>query len=142
LECGSLHDPCVVGAVLQTGANKEGKGMRALIIGSVTALGLAIAVPGYAGSYEQKSCSYFDGAKSILDNGSCIITDTAINNDFAYVVVFLSGRKVTIQYVASQGRWHRWLIDGKVGTGYEIDRDHLVGSTLDLNNAIEWSSDN
>lgn len=90
-----------------------------------------------AQEFRPKSCSYFDLSKDIALEG-CVMKESTVNGNFAYILTFKSGFKVTVEYVKSQGPNHIWRINGEKGMGYEINREHLHGVTLDLNEEIEW----
>ena len=64
--------------------------------------------------------------------------DTTINGHFAYVMTFKNGVKVTIEYTGSQSGMHTWSINGRPGMGFEINREHLIGGSIDLKQSVQW----
>jgi hypothetical protein len=83
-------------------------------------------------------CSYDDIAKRLFIDGPCVLTETTTNGNFAYVITLKGGVKVIVEYLDSQGPDHKWKINGESAMGFEINRDHLHGATLDLNQSIDW----
>ncbi len=88
--------------------------------------------------WETYSCDYFDFKKDITLSGRCHKEETQINNNFGYILTWPSGNKVTIEYVNSQSGNHIWKINEEPAAAIEIDREHLKGFSLDLNQIIEW----
>lgn len=90
--------------------------------------------------WETDSCIYNDLSKDIVLFGRCHIEHTEIHGNFATVLTWPSGNKVTVEYTKSQSGHHLWQINGVSGVGFEINRMHLNGFTLDMNQFIEWES--
>jgi len=61
-----------------------------------------------------------------------------IHGSFAYILSWPSGNKVSVEYVSSQSGNHIWKLNGQSAAAIEINREHLRGFTLDLNQIIEW----
>jgi hypothetical protein len=97
-----------------------------------------LATPAHATPFQEASCHYDNGTQKIVVDGPCTIDDTTINGHFAYIVTFKGGVKVTVEYLNSSGSDHLWKINGQSGWGFEINREHLHGATLDLNQSIDW----
>jgi hypothetical protein len=89
-------------------------------------------------SFREKACSYSNLKTNVSVDGPCVLTQTKINGNFGYIVTFPQGVKVTVEYVDSSGPDHTWRINGQSGWGFEINREHLHGATLDLSQSIEW----
>lgn len=88
--------------------------------------------------WETYSCEYMDLKKDIMLTGKCHKEDTKINGNFAYILVWPNGNKVTVEYVNSQSGHHIWRINGEAAAAIEINREHLQGFSLDLNQFLEW----
>lgn len=93
---------------------------------------------GAQGRWETYSCEYFDFRKDISLSGRCHKQETKINGNFAYILSWPSGNKVTVEYVNSQSGNHIWKINGQAAAAIEVNRENLKGFTLDLNQIIEW----
>lgn len=107
----------------------------------ILALAAALASsPTLAGTpkWETYSCDYQNLAKDISVDGRCHMQQTEINGNFAYVLTWPAGNKVTVEYVKSQSGNHIWKINGKAGVAVEVNRENLRGFTLDLNEFVEW----
>ena len=63
---------------------------------------------------------------------------TTVNGLFAYIITFPKNVRVTVEYVASQGAAHTWRINGQPAMGFEVNREHLIGGSIDLKQYIEW----
>jgi hypothetical protein len=95
--------------------------------------------PAGASDYRAHHCSYFNSATDHMSGGDCSLVKTKMNGHFGYDVSFVDGTKVSIEYVAAQsGHHYVWKINGQLGMGYEIDRTHVSGATVDLKQIIEW----
>ena len=88
--------------------------------------------------WETYSCEYMDIKKDISLSGKCHKQETEINGKFAYVLSWPSGNKVTVEYVNSQSGSHLWKINGQSAAAIEVNREHLKGFSLDLNQILEW----
>ncbi|MBS0229268.1 MAG: hypothetical protein JSS23_11305 [Proteobacteria bacterium] len=88
--------------------------------------------------YETHSCDYTDLGKDITYSGRCHKQETEINGNFAYILTWPSGGRVTVEYVNSQSGNHIWKLNGKPAAAVEISREHLKGFSLDLNQLLEW----
>jgi hypothetical protein len=88
--------------------------------------------------WETYSCDYEDLSKDISLSGRCHKQQTEINGNFAYILTWPSGNKVTVEYVKSQSGNHIWKLNGESAVAVEINRENLRGFTLDLNQIIEW----
>ena len=74
---------------------------------------------------------------SVSIDGPCSYVTTNNNGNFGYVFTLKGGRKIAVEYVDAQSGWHKLSINGTPAMGYEIDRTHLVASTLDLKQSFE-----
>ncbi len=84
-----------------------------------------------------KRCWYWnDNGRSA--EGPCRLRETTVNGNFAYVLSFADGTRVTVEYLASQSGYHIWNINGQRGFGVEQSRISLRGATLDLQQIVEW----
>ncbi len=99
---------------------------------------LAFQGAAYAVSYKAKTCSYSNLDTNVFADGSCTMQDTKLNGNFTYLMNFKNGTKASIEYLEAQGGMHSWRINGKPGMGFEIDREHLIGGTVDLKQFVEW----
>lgn len=88
--------------------------------------------------WETYSCEYQDLKKNILLSGRCHKQETKIHGNFAYILTWPSGNKVTVEYVNSQSGNHIWKINGEPAAAIELNRENLKGFSLDLNQIIEW----
>jgi hypothetical protein len=88
--------------------------------------------------WETYSCEYQDLKKNILLSGRCHKQETKIHGNFAYILTWPSGNKVTVEYVNSQSGNHIWKINGEPAAAIEVNRENLKGFSLDLNQIIEW----
>jgi hypothetical protein len=88
--------------------------------------------------WETYSCEYLDIKKDIFLSGRCHKEDTEIHGNFAYILTWPSGNKVTVEYVNSQSGNHIWEINGQPAAAIEVNREHLKGFSLDLNQILEW----
>ncbi len=106
-----------------------------LVILMATAMGVAHAENP---KWETYSCEYFDLKKDITFLGRCHKQETKIHGNFAYILTWPSGNKVTVEYVNSQSGNHIWKINGQSAAAIEVNREHLKGFSLDLNQILEW----
>jgi hypothetical protein len=88
--------------------------------------------------WEIYSCEYEDLKKDISLSGPCQMEQANIHGNFAYILTWPSGSKVTVEYVNAQGGSHIWKLNGQPAVGVEINRENLRGFTLDLNQFLEW----
>ena len=88
--------------------------------------------------WETYSCEYMDIKRDISLSGKCHKQEAEINGKFAYVLTWPSGGKVTVDYVNSQSGNHIWKINGQSAAAIEVNREHLKGFSLDLNQMLEW----
>jgi hypothetical protein len=94
--------------------------------------------PGAGLQWETNSCNYNNFSKNIYLSGKCHKQETRINGNFSYILTWPTGNKLTVEYVKSQSGNHIWTLDGKSAVAIEINREHLRGFSLDLNQLIEW----
>ncbi len=108
----------------------------------VLLIALVASIPGMANAakpkWETYSCDYSDSAKGVSLSGRCHKQATEINGNFAYVLTWPSGNKVTVEYVNAQSGHHIWKLNGKSAAAIEVTRENLKGFSLDLNQIIEW----
>jgi hypothetical protein len=88
--------------------------------------------------WETQSCEYADLKRDITLTGLCHKEATKINGNFSFVLTWPSGNKVSVEYVNSQSGHHIWRLNGQPAAAVEIDREHLKGFSLDLNQFLEW----
>jgi hypothetical protein len=106
---------------------------------TIVALGAMAGIAHAAGTkWETHSCEYEDMKKDVSLSGPCHKQETRINGNFAYVLVWPSGSKVTVEYVNAQSGHHIWKINGAPAAAIEISRENLKGFSLDLNQFLEW----
>lgn len=108
--------------------------MSTVIVLFATA-GVAYAV---SSKWETHSCEYLDIKKELSFSGRCHKKHTEINGNFAYILTWPSGNKVTVEYVDSQSGNHIWKINRQPAAAVEVDRENLKGFSLDLNQILEW----
>lgn len=87
---------------------------------------------------ETYSCDYENFSKTISLSGGCQMQESEVNGNFAYILTWPSGNKVTVEYVKSQSGNHIWRLNGASAAAVEINREHLRGFSLDLDQVIEW----
>jgi hypothetical protein len=109
-----------------------------LAFGGLAKLLLASLAYGAQPTWETYFCEYFDLKGNVMLTGRCHKELTKINGHFGYMMKWPSGNSVTVEYLASQSGDHIWRLNRKPAVGIEINRDHLKGFTLDLNQLIEW----
>ena len=88
--------------------------------------------------FETYSCEYQDIARNIELTGHCHKQQTDFSGKFGFVLTWPSGGKVTIEYVNSQSGNHIWKINDNNAVAIEINREHIKGFSMDLNQFIEW----
>lgn len=88
--------------------------------------------------WETYSCTYLDLKKDITLDGRCHKQISKIHGNFAYILTWASGNKVIVEYVNSQSGHHIWKINDQSAVAIEVDREHLKGFSLDLNQMLEW----
>lgn len=88
--------------------------------------------------WETYSCDYENFSTNLSLSGRCQMQATEINGNFAYILTWPSGNKVTVEYLKSQSGNHTWKLNGEPAAAVEINREHLRGFSLDLNQIIEW----
>lgn len=117
--------------------------MRILGVIVATMSASMLADPSYsqnrAETFTAPSCDYWDQTGKSAD-GPCLLRTVTINGNFAYILTFGDGTRVTVEYVNRQGPYHIWKINGRPAFGYEVNREELHGATLDLKATIEWST--
>ena len=89
--------------------------------------------------WETYSCEYLDIKNDILLSGRCHKQETEINGNFAYILTWPSGNKVTVEYINSQSGNHIWKINNEPAAGIEVTRENIKGFSLDLNQILEWN---
>ena len=114
--------------------------LRTATLGIVAAVLLALGTAAIAQTSKvprAKSCSYWSDVGNVALDGPCSYAITNNNDNFGHVFTLKGGRKVAVEYVDAQTGWHKLSINGIPAIGYEIDRTHLVASTLDLKQSFE-----
>lgn len=91
-----------------------------------------------APKWETYNCYYSDLEKDISVNGRCHKQETEINGNFAYILSWPSGNKVTVEYLTRQGGSHLWKINGKSAVAFEVSKYNLRGFSIDLNQFLDW----
>ena len=112
--------------------------MISRIASIVIALSISTVVLGASSDPETDTCEYMNLEKDVLIDGLCHMEVSEINDHFAYILTWPSGYEVTVEYVDSQSGHHLWKLNGKSAVGIEINRGHLRGFSLDLNQFLEW----
>lgn len=70
---------------------------------------------------------------------ACRLSDT-VAADGTHTMVFIAGKQ-RVEFVGkSQTGWWSGKLDGQPAMGREIDRGHIMFSTVDLNKTFEWRS--
>lgn len=108
--------------------------MRTIIL----TLAVAVGMPTVANA---AFCEAFDAATSDLKDGRCTIQEIGSDLPFRQDVT-VGGSKYRIEYTSRQGRFHRWKINGKTASAYEIDRASFCGWTDDLQLSVCLTSGN
>jgi uncharacterized protein YecT (DUF1311 family) len=91
-------------------------------------------------TFKADPCTYFNAETTKIIEGPCTVRTTAINAHFGYILAFPDGTEVSIEYVQSSGPDHIWKINGQSAFGFEINRSHLHGATIDLTQSVEWQA--
>lgn len=108
----------------------------ALFVG--TALGMAHPTAAAPREWNTHSCEYMNLEKNIHLSGKCVKQEAEMNGNFAYILKWPSGDKVTVEFVKAQSGNHIWNLNGQPAVGFEINRENLNGFSLDLNQSIKW----
>jgi hypothetical protein len=121
----------------------RGVALILMIVGSLcwsksAPLGTLTSAQAAQPKWETSSCEYMDLKSDITLTGRCHMESTEINGHFAYLFTWPSGNKVTVEYINSQSGHHIWRLNGEAAAAVEINREHLKGFTLDLNQFLEW----
>jgi hypothetical protein len=109
--------------------------LKPMVIALCATVGIA---HGAGPKWETYSCEYGDIKKDVSLSGRCHKEETRINGNFAYILVWPSGNKVTVEYVNAQSGHHIWKINGAPAAAIELNRENLKGFSLDLKQFLEW----
>ena len=112
--------------------------MKQLIVFVISFLAVSSYSCAASPKWETYSCEYYDFKKDISLSGRCHMKEATLNGNFAYILAWPSGNKVTVEYVKSQSGFHIWKINGQPASGIEVSREHLKGFSHDLNQILEW----
>jgi hypothetical protein len=70
----------------------------------------------------------------------CSIREVPTSIDQPYTVeIVAGGRRFKVEFLANQGRWHRWRVNGAAGLAYELDKESYCGTTDDLKEELCYS---
>jgi hypothetical protein len=61
--------------------------MRKFFLATITLFTLA-STPVWASTYRAQSCSYGDMARNVYADGPCLMQDTKINGNFAFILIW------------------------------------------------------
>jgi hypothetical protein len=102
----------------------------------------AVTAPSIASAQEDQftvdTCATWNDRTNKAAEGPCRVRSATVNGNFAYVVSFADGSRVTVEYIERQGAYHRLKIDGRPAFGYEPNRTAMRAATLDLKQNVEW----
>lgn len=99
-----------------------------------------MTVPAAARTFRIDHCYYASDELDIqISQDKCTLEATETNGNYEAILHLSPDIRVTIEYVSSiDGRDHVWKINGQPAWGYEIDREHLYGATLDHKQFVAW----
>lgn len=100
------------------------------------ALGIiGLALPAHADqTYDYADCTYRDLTKPTMlyVHGPCKLITATINGHFGFTLAWpQSHQSVKVEETSRMGQDRTWIINGRPGTAFEVNREHVEGATLD-----------
>ncbi|WP_416355566.1 hypothetical protein ACLNGM_15110 [Aureimonas phyllosphaerae] len=100
-------------------------------------LAMALATALLATEASAASCDYLNTKTDAFADGPCKIEQTS--KGYRLAIPGLP-KPVVIQQGPHQGQFHRWKLNGRAATFYELDRGSFCGTTDDLTENVCFSS--
>lgn len=98
---------------------------------------LAISMTCSAHGAHAASCDYLNTKTDAYADGPCRVEETS--KGYRLSIPSLP-KPIVIQRGAHQGQFHRWKLNGRSATFYELDRGSFCGTTDDLTENVCFSS--